>query len=148
MDLHAWIVERVEEVERLLQLNLRSSDEAPSVRRRCEADRRVLARHRLATEWTWQRDPACHGCGTDGDCDDPVTENINDCPELLDLAHAHGMTDGILAALDRPQPAPRPAPSGRLGYDDLFAPRTPTSAVPAALRGPRWKPDRGEAAHG
>lgn len=112
------------------------------VLRRCEADRRILARHRLATEWTWALDPACHGCGTSGDCDDPVTDNVNDCPELLDLAHAHGITDEILAGLDRPQaPELKPRTGGRLGLGDILAtlPIT-TSDVPEALRGPRWKP--------
>ncbi|MGA4964498.1 DUF6221 family protein [Streptomyces pseudogriseolus] len=112
-----------------------------AVLRRCEADRRILARHRHATEWDWALDAPCHGCGTEGDCDDPVTENLNDCPELLDLAHAHGITDDILASLDRPTPPElkrRPGP--RLGLADLLAPRTPMGEVPGALRGPNWKP--------
>lgn len=69
-----------------------------AILRRCEADRRVLARHRLATEWTWAlvSEAPCHGCGTSGDFDDPVTDQLNECPELLDLAHAHGITAEIL----------------------------------------------------
>ncbi|WP_055693388.1 hypothetical protein [Streptomyces prasinopilosus] len=118
---------------------------ATAVLRRCEADRRILARHRLATEWTWAHEAPCHGCGTEGDCDDPVTENLNDCPELLDLAHAHGLTDEILAGLDRPQP---PEADGGLpddfGYEMRITsyPTRPitTADVPAALRGPHWKP--------
>lgn len=111
---------------------------------RCEADRRILERHHLATEWTWQRDPACHGCGTQGDCDDPVTDNLNDCPELLDLAHAHGITDEIRAGLDMPQMPPRPEPKPPIAswYANggiLTSPIT-TSDVPEALRGRRWKP--------
>lgn len=103
--------------------------------RRCEADRRVLARHRLATEWTWAltSEAPCHGCGTSGDCDDPVTDQLNECPELLDLAHAHGITPEILAGLDEPQMPPRPAYKPR-------GPKPDTSRAPAALRGPNWRP--------
>lgn len=116
--------------------------------RRCEADRRILARHRLAVEWTWQRDPACHGCGTSGDCDDPVTDNLNQCPELWDLAHAHGITDEIRAGLDRPQP-PEPKPHAKVAHTPdgarniaraLATLPITTSDVPEALRGRRWKP--------
>ena len=108
-----------------------------TVLRRCTADRRVLARHRLATEWTWVvgDDAPCHGCGTQGDCDDPVTDQLNDCPELLDLAHAHGITEEILTSLDRPQMPPRPEPK-------LRGPDPDTSRVPTALRGPNWKGQR------
>ncbi len=53
-----------------------------------EAKRRVLARHRIdpeeAGDWLWR--DACKGCGAEGDCDDPVTQDINDCPELRDMA--------------------------------------------------------------
>ncbi|MFL6096054.1 MAG: hypothetical protein ACJ71Y_11450 [Blastococcus sp.] len=100
--------------------------------RRCEADRRVLARHR--------RDPdclawaACKGCGND-DWGLPNVENQNDCPELLDLAHAHGLTEEILASLDRPQPSESKPVFGGI----LTLPIT-TRDVPEALRGPRWKP--------
>lgn len=119
-----------------------------AILRRCEADRRILARHRLATEWTWQPDPACHGCGTEGHCDDPATDNLNDCPELLDLAHAHGITPDVLAGLDRPKaPALKPhakvahTPAGAQHIARLLAtPPITTSDVPEALRGPRWKP--------
>lgn len=125
------------------------ANDPATVLRRCEADRRILDRHRLATEWTWQHDPACHGCGTSGDCDDPVTDNLNDCPELLDLGYAHGLTDEILAGLDRPTPPERPKrephPEGFAGmFRDAFTaaltPPITTSDVPEALRGPRWKP--------
>src|SRR5690606_34988003 len=63
-----------------------------AVLRRCEADRRILARHNVdpAQSDSWLFAAACHGCGTEGDCDGPVTDNLNDCPELLDLAHSHG----------------------------------------------------------
>ncbi|WP_394436278.1 DUF6221 family protein [Streptomyces sp. SGAir0957] len=106
-----------------------------TVLRRCEADRRILAIHVAANDGYAV---ACDGCGTAGICDDWITENINDCPILLALGYAHGLTDEILAGLDRPQPPePRPA-TGRLGLADIDA--ITTSDVPAALRGPRWKP--------
>jgi hypothetical protein len=108
-----------------------------AVLRRCEADRRILARHR-----EWAQSSYCEACDQD------LTTNLNDCPELLDLAHAHGITDDILAGLDRPQP-PEPKPHAKVAHTPAGAQRiarllaTPpitTSDVPAALRGPRWKP--------
>lgn len=109
-----------------------------AVLRRCEADRRILERHHLATEWTWAlgSDVPCHGCGTQGDCDDPVTDNLNHCPELWDLAHAHGITDEIRAGLDKPEMPPRPAPKPLGG---ILPPGTGATAVPPALRGAHWK---------
>ncbi|WP_406227335.1 DUF6221 family protein [Streptomyces anthocyanicus] len=110
-----------------------------AILRRCEADRRILAIHYAVEDGYFT---ACDGCGTAGICDDWVTENINDCPILLALAHAHGITDEILASLDRPTPPePQPGDSRRLGLGDILAtPPITTSQVPAALRGPRWKP--------
>lgn len=143
MDLHAWITQQVDRVEQLIGEGEWPPSQEDGVRLRCEADRRILARHRLATEWTWAHDAPCHGCGTEGDCDDPVTENLNDCPELLDLAHAHGLTDEILAGLDRAQAPDLKAQrdSRRLGLGDHLATASiTTSDVPEALRGPRWKP--------
>jgi hypothetical protein len=129
------------------QLGVQPRDETPvpvqmatDALRRCEADRRILARHRPDSA-TVAFPGACEGCGLD-DWGLPNTETVNDCPELLDLAHAHGITPEILASLDRPQP-PEPEPrtgSGRLGLADILAPRTHTRDVPAALRGPHWKP--------
>jgi hypothetical protein len=103
--------------------------------RRCEADRRILARHRLDPDClAWA---SCKGCGNDG-WGLPSVDNLNACPELLDLAHAHDITDEILAGLDRPQPPePEPRKHGRLW--GVTAPLT-TSDVPEALRGPHWKP--------
>lgn len=98
--------------------------------RRCEADRRILARHRVDSDClAWA---ACKGCGND-DWGLPNVDNINRCPELLDLAHAHGITDEILAGLDQPQPG---TPKQLWG---ATVPIT-TSDVPEALRGPHWKP--------
>ncbi|MGW9245741.1 hypothetical protein [Streptomyces badius] len=110
-----------------------------AVLRRCEADRRILARHRLDPNFAYEA--ACYGCGTYGDLDLSNVDNLNDCPELLDLAHAHGITPDVLAGLDRPQP---PEPEVNAGYT-MRVTHWPTSAittrdVPEALRGPRWKP--------
>ncbi|MFD5577314.1 DUF6221 family protein [Streptomyces pseudogriseolus] len=112
---------------------------AAAVLRRCEADRRILARHRLDPDVTYE--PACKGCGTYGDLDLSNVDNLNDCPELLDLAHAHGITPEILASLDRPTtPEQKLRPGPRLGLADILAPRTPMGEVPSWLRGPNWKP--------
>lgn len=129
MDLHAWITQQVEQVERLIDENEFPPSQAEGVRLRCEADRPMYA-------------TACKGCERWGEFDYPNTDNLNDCPELLDLAHAHGITPEILASLDRPTPPERKTRDGRrLGLGDILA-TTPitTSDVPAALRGPRWKP--------
>ncbi len=137
MDLHAWITQQVDAVERSIEDDCIASDEAVPILRRCEADRRILARHR--------RDPdclawaACKGCGND-DWGLPNVENQNDCSELLDLAHAHGITPEILADLDRPQP-PEPKPlTGRYANGGILTPPITTSDVPEALRGRHWKP--------
>lgn len=102
--------------------------------RRCEADRRILARHRIDPDClAWA---ACKGCGND-DWGLPNVDSINDCPELLDLAHAHGLTDEILTGLDRPRPSEsKPVFGGSLTHGTVIT----TSNVPAALRGRRWKP--------
>jgi hypothetical protein len=80
--------------------------------RRCAADRKILARHRLDPNALWADAAMCEGCGTEGEMGYARTENLNDCPELLDLAEAHGITPEILASLDRPQEGERPEPSG------------------------------------
>ncbi|TFI30173.1 hypothetical protein [Streptomyces sp. 4R-3d] len=174
MDLHTWITQQVDSVEaadRRGELPHQDNcDHLPqstsccgsencscypntgpcdcpwpdAVLRRCEADRRILARHRIDSHISYA--PACHGCGTEGHCDDPVTENLNDCPELLDLAHAHGLTPEILAGLDRPQPAKRepaePSPLGQAvqqAWGATLVAGLRTQSVPAALRGPNWE---------
>jgi hypothetical protein len=138
MDLHTWITQQVDAVERSIEDDCIPSDEAAPILRRCEADRRILARH--------HRDPdclawaSCKGCGND-DWGLPHVDNLNDCPELLDLAHAHGITPEILAGLDRPQlPEPTPAQKRRLRERARLIVPITTSDVPEALRGPRWKP--------
>ncbi|GGU62704.1 DUF6221 family protein [Streptomyces lavendofoliae] len=107
-----------------------------AVLRRCEADRRILARHTLDPD-QHAFPGACQGCGTD-DWGLPIVEDLTDCPELLDLAHAHGITDEILASLDRPEPPPRPPHTPRPAP---VWPTTPMADVPPALRGPGWKAD-------
>lgn len=140
MDLHAWITQQVDAVERLIEENEWPPSQSDGIRLRCEADRRILARHRLDPNVTYE--PACEGCGTYGDLGLSEVDNLNDCPELLDLAHAHGITPDILAGLDRPQPPePKPRDGRRLGLGDILAtPPITTADVPAALRGPNWKP--------
>ncbi|MFD8771462.1 hypothetical protein [Streptomyces sp. NPDC059916] len=113
-----------------------------SALRRCESDRRILAAHHSIDDGY---SVACEGCGYDGSyCPEPITMNINDCPMLLALAHAHGITPEILAELDRAQLPKREAPEpGSLGH---FVPQVWSGQllaslrdVPAPLRGPNWK---------
>lgn len=140
MDLHAWITQQVDRVERLLDENEWPPSQTEGVRLRCEADRRILARHTVDPDVTYE--PACKGCGTYGDMGLSNVDNLNDCPELLDLAHAHGITDEILAGLDQPQ-APGRQTGHQIGTATIGIAVTPvitTSDVPAALRGTRWKP--------
>jgi hypothetical protein len=92
-----------------------------TVLRRCAADRKILARHRLSPDAYWADAATCEGCGTEGEMGYAVTENLNDCPELLDLGHAHGLTPEILAGLDRPQEGERPEPSGPSLIPDALA---------------------------
>lgn len=113
-----------------------------AVLRRCEADRRILARHTLDPNVHYE--PACKGCRTYGDQEMAYTDNLNECPELLDLAEAHGLTPEILATLDQPVPSPRPErpdipPPVQLNAIARLLSARPTSSVPAALRGPNWK---------
>lgn len=140
-DLHGWITQQVDAAE---EYSLNHILNPTNALRRCEADRRILNRHRLTPNAYWADAAMCEGCGTEGEMDYPVTENLNDCPELLDLAHAHGLTDEILAGLDQPQaperPRPKPSAMGQLAAE-LWGSRIRTSLsdVPAALRGPNWK---------
>lgn len=160
MDLHTWITQQVDETERvalaartdiagllasgdidnrIAERHIGANDPV-AVLRRCEADRRILAIH--CSEGVGYS-AACGGCGTEGDCDDWISENLNDCPILLALVHTHGITVDVLAGLNRPQ-QPRPAPRSerRLGLGDILTATNPitTSDTPEALRGPHWKP--------
>jgi hypothetical protein len=84
MDLHEFLLARTGEDER----------EACTVRERalCRVLRELLAIHRRRPEplYSWAPDE-CEGCGTEGDCDLPITEHIDDCPELriLGLLYEH-----------------------------------------------------------
>lgn len=143
-DLHAWITQQVDECEQYARTEILNPVNAL---RRCEADRRILARHTLDPDVHYE--PACEGCGTYGDLELSVTDNLNECPELLDLAYAHGLTDDILATLDQPEPPARPEqPEVRPGFlmpdairESLasFWSGTQMANVPPALRGPNWR---------
>jgi hypothetical protein len=142
-DLHGWITQQIDAAE---EHALDHQADPAAVLRRCEADRRVLARHRLNPHAYWAEAAMCEGCGTEGEMGYPRTENLNDCPELLDLAHAHGLTPEILAELDRPQEGERPERTGPSLIPDalaeaLYGPiiRMAMRDVPPALRGPNWK---------
>lgn len=107
-------------------------DTARAALRRCEADRRILARHQQ-----WAQSGYCEACDQD------LTTNLNDCPELLDLAHAHGLTAETLTQLDRPRaPEPKTQPGPHVDHWLPVPPQTVTitANIPAALRGPNWKP--------
>lgn len=92
-----------------------------TVLRRCEADRRILNRHRLNPNAHWTEAASCDGCGDYDEMAYRRTENLNDCPELLDLAYAHGLTDEILAGLDRPADGEPPERTGPSLIPDMLA---------------------------
>lgn len=61
------------------------------VLREVEAKRRIVAIHNRRADvypdtagGTFEN--CCQGCGFEGVCEDPVVENVNDCPELKALA--------------------------------------------------------------
>lgn len=59
------------------------------VLREVAAMRRILVRHKPVgpSRYRTVRDELnCEGCGWEGEHGDPVTENIDECPELRDLA--------------------------------------------------------------
>jgi hypothetical protein len=120
-DLHGWITQQVNAVEALAreqesslwQVALGDDSVAAAVLRRCAADRKILERHHLDPDVHFEA--ACKGCRTYGDQALSWTDDLNDCPELLDLAEAHGLTPEILATLDRPEPPPRPPYPGESG---------------------------------
>ena len=120
-DLHGWITQRVDAHERLAReqqgslwdMALGDDSVAATVLLRCAADRKILERHHLDPDVHFEA--ACKGCRTYGDQALSWTDDLNECPELLDLAHAHGITDEILATLDRPEPPPRPPYPGESG---------------------------------
>ncbi|MDX3283513.1 hypothetical protein, partial [Streptomyces scabiei] len=83
--------------------------------RRLAADRKLLTVHGpRGADWNSSEreryDPyVCVGCGQEGICQDWVTEHANDCPVLLAVAEGYGLTEEILADLDRPQWTPPPS---------------------------------------
>ena len=91
-----------------------------TVLRRCEADLRICNRHHLDPHAIWHEAAMCEGCGTEGEMAYPRTENLNDCPELLDLAYAYGLTGEILTNLDRPQKGERPEPGPGFRMPDVI----------------------------
>lgn len=97
-----------------------AANDPAAVLRRCTADRRILDRH--SADPGHPGYPACTGCGIEVDFDDPYTDNINDCPELADLAYAHGITDEILAGLDRPEAPKRKRRPGVISLTPKEAP--------------------------
>ncbi|MEV5942704.1 DUF6221 family protein [Streptomyces sp. NPDC051994] len=103
--------------------------------RRCAADRRILARHRADPDDTDpMKDRTCRACNYSnriGMMSIRLAVDLADCPELLDLARAHGITDEILAGLDRPRRSPIEAWARN--------PDIAVADVPASLRGPNWK---------
>lgn len=146
-DLHGWITQQIDRIEHEQRDGKNVPDEQgryhhteftcdPTVLRRCAADRKILARHRLNPDAYWAEAAMCEGCGTEGEMAYPRTENLNDCPELLDLAHAHGITPEILAGLDRPQEGERPDP---VCFPISASTLMQMSEVPPSLRGPNWK---------
>lgn len=112
-DLYGWIVEQIGGKEELARM--RSGERPwwePWVLRRCAADRKLLTVHGpRGGDWNpW----ACEGCGYDGsNCPELVTGHANDCPVLLAVAEGYGLTEEILAGLDRPEwkPPERPGQS-------------------------------------
>jgi hypothetical protein len=147
MDLHAWIADRVDVIEQLIDEGEWPPSQTEGVRLRCEADRRILDRHRSVDDGY---SVACEGCGTTGICDGYAAETVNDCPELLDLGHAHGLTPEILTGLDRPQPPERtPAEPGPLEQavatawsDAILGSLHANAAIPVALRDPNQNGDQ------
>ncbi|MFB7672931.1 hypothetical protein ACFC26_16135 [Kitasatospora purpeofusca] len=103
--LHGWLTERVAAIEKLVQ-DANDDETRTNTLRRCEADRRILARHDVNPGYAASPTlaAACNGCGWEwlqGDLF-PLVDNLSDCPELLDLAYAHGLIEAEIAALDRP----------------------------------------------
>ncbi|MFD4921177.1 DUF6221 family protein [Streptomyces goshikiensis] len=141
----------VADIQALSNRQLRASGEfiaasgPQATLRRCAADRKILAIHSYSGGIC---EPyACNGCGHDDV--GALVDHANDCETLQALAEGYGITAEELATLDRPEPERQESPGGKsaLQVIDEFlwaaaATRrsTPTSDVPAALRGPNWTP--------
>jgi hypothetical protein len=92
-----------------------------TVLRRCAADRKILTIHQ-PQGGNYPGHYACEGCGYDGAdyCSEPLTEHVNDCPTLLAVAEAYGLTEEQRAALDRPE-VERPKRTGPSLIPDALA---------------------------
>ncbi|MFI2081438.1 hypothetical protein ACH43Y_13960 [Streptomyces rubiginosohelvolus] len=116
MDLHTWITQQVDETERLIEEGEFPPSQDHGVLRRCEADRRILARHAPQHDGTaFPEGQQCRTCSQDGG-DGYQYLVPYPCPTITDLAHAHGYVE------------------------HEATPPITTRDVPEALRGPRWKP--------
>jgi hypothetical protein len=62
--------------------------------REVEAKRRIVAIHH-PYEHGVLYDSACHGCGFSGDLEDPITENVDDCPMLRAIASVYSDRPGF-----------------------------------------------------
>ncbi|HZX38204.1 MAG TPA: DUF6221 family protein [Streptomyces sp.] len=115
-----------------------AANDPQAILRRCAADRKLLTLHGpRGTDWNSSErercDPyVCEGCGQEGICQDWVTEHANDCPVLLAVAEGYGLTEEILAELDRPQWTP-PPPAGQSALGKAIA-EAWGAALKASLR--------------
>lgn len=100
-DLHGWITQQIDEAE---AYSLDHILNPANALRRCEADRKILTIHQ-PQGGGYPGHYACEGCGYNGAdyCPEPLTEHVNDCPTLLAVAEAYGLTEEQRAALDRPE---------------------------------------------
>jgi hypothetical protein len=121
------------------------ANDPAAVLRRCAADRKLLEIHNYRGG-NWEP-YACNGCGSDDI--GSLVDHVNDCETLQALAEGYGITEDELAGLARPEREQQASGGGKTALQviDEFlwaaaATRqstTPTSNVPAALRGPNWK---------
>lgn len=97
-DLHGWIDQKINTVERAASQDAPDAWAATALRR-CAADRKILHIHRYAGD---RYAPyGCLGCGIDTDYG-PIVGSTNDCETLLALAEGYGITDDERDQLDRP----------------------------------------------
>lgn len=105
-----------------------------AVLRRCAADRKILKEHAPAGG---SYEPyACQGCGSDSEWG-ALVEHTNDCPTLQALGEGYGLTDELLAQLDRPEPPREPVKPFSEALDDAFnqlLDSTPATDAPATFR--------------
>lgn len=68
--------------------------------REIDTKRRIMARHKPVGPDRLRRvrdELNCEGCGWEGELGDPVTEDIDECPELRDLASVYADHDDYRA---------------------------------------------------